>query len=303
MSAKKLKRAVLDFSSEKIKGLIDDGRKFWKVDIPFLTENMGEEEGIASYSPFFDRVEFHSKHLAVLEEQFPKLIDKEIEYAVMHELGHAKEARMYEENSFWPFTRIMAIPSNSGSRYEKEIKQIDHYFFNGIEDFKVEKKLFNCGYLRTKTIRFHRILPYIQSIMKTLAFPTADDMIDAYMNMPQTLCSYKFCEEISAEEKSIIEEYYVKVFGTHEIWKDFVTIIDNLEFGDTGKTINVVSKLLNDLFGYHVSVDSAKKEQIEQSIRKQFGFEDDFALPVLWTKNSYQIYRIQTTIDRKNLDL
>ena len=96
---------MLDFKLSKMRKMITTGKNFWGVDVEFLQEDVKETTGVASYDPFFDRVEFHLKWIEKIAKEFPQIIDDEIDFAVLHELGHAKEARIYEEKGLFPYSR------------------------------------------------------------------------------------------------------------------------------------------------------------------------------------------------------
>ena len=105
-----MKHGKLDFGSEDIRKIIEEGKKLWKVKVEFLLES-SETTHLATYNPYFDHVEFHSRYIAKNRLKFPDIIDEEIRFAILHELGHAKEARIYEENSLFPWYREISSPT------------------------------------------------------------------------------------------------------------------------------------------------------------------------------------------------
>lgn len=280
---------MLDFKLSKMRKMITTGKNFWGVDVEFLQEDVKETTGVASYDPFFDRVEFHLKWIEKIAKEFPQIIDDEIDFAVLHELGHAKEARIYEEKGLFPYSRniLTDIPPGEIS----EVFNIVDTFFDGIEDYKVEKKLFENGFLKPLTW-FQQALPNMEQVLKK---PGCEVLgrDTAFMNLPLSMCSYKFCS-LSNAQKRVIKSYYLKFLGKR-LWEEMVETIDTLEFGKVNTTVEVASALIHDFFGWTVTLGSIRRKDLELIVKEQHKFAGGFMLPSFWRKNNYSYYSIQVT--------
>lgn len=188
----------------------------------------------------------------------------------------------------FPYTRQML--TNMSNEDAAEVWNIVDTFLDGIEDFKVEGQLFGNEYPKPRTMWLLKGLPEIEKVVKKHPAPMKD-RLTAFMNLPLWLCSYHFCPHISAE-KAMIRDYYLKFLGKRN-WEEILEVFASLKFGDIGRTVKTVSRLLQHFFNFHVDTRKIAKRDLEHVIRQQHGFDKNFRLPDFWEKEHYSHYVIK----------
>lgn len=255
-----MKLGELDFESNEIKEIVEKGKKFWKVDVEFVLESLDTKHA-ASYNPWFDHIEFHSKYVERNRQKFPNIIDEEIKYVILHELGHAKEARMYEENGLFPWYREIRSPVRLQPKEEAGAKKVISNFFGQIDDFKVERKLYENGYLKPKTVWLIKGLAWMEQATKKLASFDIKEKAAALMNLPLSICSLQFCELLPPERKTI-KSYYLRFLGKRR-WKETIKKLYTLRFGNMDIYKKVVPELLRNFFHYEANLKSVTPKELE----------------------------------------
>lgn len=270
--------------------MIAAGKRFWGVDIEFLQENRKKTTSIASYEPFHDRIEFHLRCINKLSKEFPDFIHKEMEFDIFHELGHGKEARIYEENGLFPYAFPILSKRPMPADVRSEINKIIKNMQSSIDDYKVDKKLFKNNILISSSTWFSQAITNMEKILEKPGYEMRDRQT-ALMNLPLTLCSFKF-SKLSNEQKRVIRSYYQKFLGKRK-WKEALKNFEILEFGQINTTVDTFIELINEFFNWTVSLNNISKKELETIIMKKQGITVDYKLPNFWKKDNYSHYSIQ----------
>lgn len=273
-----MKYGKLDFGLEDKQEIIEEGKRFWKVNVEFLLES-SETTHLATYNPYFDHVEFHSRYIAKNRLKFPDIIDEEIRFAILHELGHAKEARIYEENGLFPWYREILSPKRLQPKEEAGLKKVISNFFNYIDDFKVERKLYESGYPKPKTIWLLKALKWMEQATKEKSSADIREKAAALMNLPLSICSFQFCK-LLPEERRIIKSYYFKFLGGKRRWKEILGRLNTLRFGDMDVYKELIPEFFQTFFRYKAKLKSVTKRELELKAS-------------LWKKQNYLHYLIR----------
>jgi hypothetical protein len=276
-----LKYEPFNLEANEIQKIIKEGMKFWGLNIKFLTENL-ETDCVASYYLDSNIIKFHLKYIAANRLKYPKIIDEEIRFMIFHELGHAREARIYEENNLlWDCVTITS--QQPLGILKRAIKYILR-FINAIDDLKVERKLYENGYSKPRTVSLISSLrPMEQAINKKSSNDFLEKSI-ALQICPKILTELQFCK-LLANEKRIIESYCLKFLGGKNRWKEIVNRLDTIRFGDIKGYKKMIPELFYDLFNYQVKLDSASKKELELKI------DGNYFSPI-WKKQKYFYFRI-----------
>ena len=273
-----MKYGKLDFESKDIQEIIKKGKKFWKVNVEFLLESL-ETTHLATYNPYFDHIDFHSRYIAKNRLKFPDIIDEEVRFAILHELGHAKEARIYEENSLFPWYREILFPTRPKPKEEAGAVKVISNVFDQIDDFKVERKLYESGYPKPKTVWLLKALRWMEQATKEKSPADIREKAAALMNLPLSICSLQFCK-LLPEERRIIKSYYFKFLGGKKRWKEILRRLNTLRFGDMNVYKKLIPELFQNFFQYKAKLKSITKKELELKAN-------------LWKKQNYLHYLIR----------
>lgn len=276
-----MKCESFDYKAKNIQKIIDEAKNFWKIDVEFSVEN-SETDCLASYYLDTDHIKFHLRYIEENRQKFSELIDEEIKFMIFHEVGHAKEARIYEENGLvWDYITIKA--QQSSKILERASKYILR-FINAIDDLKVERKLYESGYQKPRTISLITSLPLIEQALKTKSSSNPQEKAIALQICPKILDEIQF-SRLSANEKRMITSYGRKFLGGKKRWEEIVKKLETIRFGDIEGYKEIMPEIFYDLFRYKVKVVSAPKKEIELKSNKKY-------FSGLWKKQNYSYFEI-----------
>lgn len=273
----------------------EKGERIFGIHIPFLLEEDFIPQDFArqtyigmlgNYDFKNDVIQIYSKALKDLCKRYSINFDSAFLHIFCHELGHAREARIFEEASIFPY-RFKIIPTQMrimlGSRsYELNnirIGRKDFYevFMFGVRDYGIEKELKKYG--------IENPLPKIsvwalQNIQKNGLTEEQRNrlVIELLLLLPYYVCVYAH-GRLTESEREFMEGYFKDLIG--DKWKFALKTMNNLEFGSPKKYVSVVCKLFERVLELHVFLGWEKNKELFRRYK---------TIPQFWSKNSYQVF-------------
>jgi len=271
------------YSIEEIQKLIEDAKKIaielFNLDVKIELDDSTDDGSSGHYDFYQDRVFIHLKFIEWLSSQYSEFDLKEFIYhTVSHEIGHAYQARLFENCSVFPYT--LRISSNSKTTFDsipmstREFSNEFNYFINSIFDYSVDLRLFENG-LSDQTAK-KRVVKILSRTTK-VKDPKEQlrKKIETFFDLPTQIHDYKFGTITPLERDKLIESGF-EIVGK-ELWNHTLELLNCLSLGNEKNYPEVVSKLLDTLF----IVDSRWKKMSKKSIST--------VLPPFWNKSSYYV--------------
>lgn len=273
------------------------GKQIFGIEIPFLLDRSGEVrtnklspthiETLGEYVWQNDVMRIYYNRIKSLCSRYNVNFNSHFLFCFCHEIGHAKEDRLFEEagyfpNTFrvWRFGIPIKIESNTYdlSAVSLEKKQFFDIFSCGIHDFAIDSELEKHGikdalsrrfFFDTKKVGYNKDVPTDVQRHKLI--------LDSLLLLPKILDIHEH-GELSENEQRTMRENYEEIIG--EKWDGALKILKNIEILNPQKTVEIMLALFEKILGVHAISIEKSSESI---------FADHPILPRFWNKDSYRI--------------
>jgi hypothetical protein len=277
LALQKVKILLGDKIGGKVVRIQNDAKRFLDIKIPFIIRNyplfryrdqQTFEDVLGRYDQKFDIIEIYLERMKKICQQYNINFDEFIYHIFLHESCHAKEARFFAEKDIYPY------------RFEPVGIPFLANFVNGISDYVVEKELHKYGVMNPfSRVRSQNLLSVMKNIQQNLVAPRL--VMESNLYLTLDICHYTF-GKLNPSEKKIIKDYYEYLTG--DKWRIVSDIMKDLESGAIEEYVNVVTNLLDFMFGIHVSLAYERRADI-------FG-TNQFSTK-FWNKRKYQVFILE----------
>jgi len=223
-------------------------------------------EPLGEYNYYEDNIAIYINKIQYLTKKYELNIEKMINYSVCHEYGHAKQARIFEEQQFFP----IMIGKYRKCVYDFERIKISsedfHQFITNLLDFCINKELKN----------FEIVDPAVKIALDYLEPSGPEEYVQFILtkNLPKHIGYYEF-SGLSESERNDMKSRIVNHVG--EKWDYTCEIMRSLEFSNVENYIKKQSKLIEYLLKQRVYYKELSSEEIFRGRNR----------PTFWNKTSY----------------
>jgi hypothetical protein len=272
------------------------GEKIFGIQIPVLLEgdfnayDLTQQAYIGTLGRYDfqnDIVRIYAKQIRSFCRKYNMDFESSFVHHVCHELGHAKEARLFEDSGIFPYRfniiSYCPIKLNSHHYLLNNVKiggrGLYKVFMLGIQDYSIERELQKYGIKD----RFSKLRVWnIQNLQKVVHLPEQKHRltVEALSLLPLDICHYVY-GELTQEEQLLIEKYYKSLIG--DKWSSALRIMDDLQFGNAKKYVDVVCKLFEGILGLNIFLGENYRAELFKRYKH---------IPQFWNKRSYQVFYI-----------
>ena len=261
-----------------IEKAIQKATKIFQIKVPMIIDekplpNKPSLEQMGYYDCYKDRVVIYINKIQQVVSTFGLELEKMITSVVCHEIGHAKQARIFEDNQVCPWIiqkhRKCCVKLEG---VEIPLKITDISFVNNwVQDFCVNKELFDCGIADIS----------VKVRVKDLKLEGPRDIV-SYVRMkhlPMDITLYEF-GGLSDSERERLKQTIKNCIS--EKWDTTYDLMKSLHFAGINEYLEVIETLIADIFGQKTCFLPKDSRLIFEGKNR----------PSFWNKNNYNVLQV-----------
>lgn len=253
--------------------------------IPKSSKSITSVSTILGYHEWeYDIMRIFYKKIKSFTEKYRVDYTSVFQFCFCHEVGHAKQQRMFEEigyfpNKFkmWPEGVIVEIESAKYAltRFSVSGKEFWDVFSCGILDFAINKELSKNLMINklTRPMALDTSAPPMQA-----KIPRNYLVLESLLLLPHNIDTYQHGGLLDDEKRQFMES---KKETVGDKWNSALTILRNIKYSNPENTLNTIIKMFHDILGIHAFLGFPED--------RKYLFRDYPAVPNYWSKDGYRL--------------
>jgi hypothetical protein len=245
-------------------------KQIFGLKVPFLLDQQAELEYSARYGAVnatpaeyywtLDYARIYSRRIKTLCKKYELDCNLFTQFCLCHEMGHAREQRLFEEIGFFPNT----------------INKPYHLFIAGICDYSINKELLKHGLKNP----FERRAFLDKDTQRSASITTKAERDELHfnllLNLPLTLDVYDY-GGLTNEEKAGLKEGYEKLIGNK--WEKAHTKLRQIDFFNAESKLDTIVELYGEILEQYLELRRENTRLLR--LRNP--------LPDFWHKSAYNV--------------
>jgi hypothetical protein len=282
---------------KKARSAEERGEQIFGLRVPFILDrsempagfsNQTQIQTLANYDFKIDLLRIFYRRINSVCEMYDLDCDMAFLHVFCHELGHSKEARLFEEAAIFPY-RFNFFSFGCPVRIDSQTHDLNsinisgrrfyELFMFGIQDYCVNKKLQESGIKNPLSKTCILSLPEIQ--MNELTSEQRHELvIRSLLLLPHNVDIYTN-GGLRASEMEMLKGFHEKLVGAK--WDLASDIMKDLEFGVQEKYVSVLRELFEGILETHVFQRWQKSSNLFATYK---------TIPGFWRKNRYRVFYV-----------
>jgi hypothetical protein len=232
----------------------------------------------------YDILRLFYKHIRVLSEKYGLNYKAIFQFCLCHEVGHAKEQRMFEGIGYFP-NKFKMFPEGVIVEIESTKYHLTSFQVSGKQFWDV----FSCGILDfaiNKELSKNRMINELSRsmILDTSAQQTQIEgarqtrILESLLLLPHNIDIHQH-GELLEDEKRRFEESQKAIVG--DKWDSALDILRDIEYSNPENTLNKIIEMFNKILGINAFLSFP--------IDRNSLFRDYSVVPKYWSKDNYRV--------------
>jgi hypothetical protein len=285
--AENFKKVAFRDRYSEIRAGREEAKQIFGIQVPFILDtnkdldysnsSMPRTVILGEYKWNYDIIRIFHKRISILSQKYDIDFKSMIYFCFCHEIGHAKEQRLFEEIGFFPNT-VCTHPEgiffkiDSLSYVAKNLNY--NLFIGGICDFSINKELAKHN-IKNQLAKKRYFEPTSFQPPSTHEEARQNTILDCLLHLPYYIDIYEH-GELDEDEKRALQESQETLIG--DKWEKTLSELRKIEFFDPKSKIGIILELFENTLGIQAFLN---KVEISHS-----------RLPKFWTKSDYQIMHL-----------